>query len=108
VNPEIAKYWEKALAAFNTAKADFGNGKPASEVKKALWMAVVYGQIMTRHLNLGGEESIIAAGTATESLSQLERLSTRQSFDKVLQDLKEYCNLVPDEYNLPLPTGLHK
>jgi len=106
MNPEIAKYWNKALEAFNTAKTDFENGEPDSEVKKVLWMAVNYGQFMTRHLNIGGEESIIAAGTAIESLSQLERLDIRQAFNKVLQALKEYRNLIPDEYNLPLPTGI--
>ena len=106
MNPEIAKYWNKALEAFNTAKTNFENGEPDSEVKKVLWMAVSHGQFITRHLNIGGEESTIAAGTAIENLSQLERLDIRQAFDKVLKALKEYHNLIPDEYNLPLPTGI--
>ena len=108
MNPKIAKCWNEALKSFDDAKVALKNGQPDSDIIKKLWMAIYHGQNITKLLETGGEESLIAAGTAIESLSQLERLNTRQAFDKVLQALREYRNLVPDEYNLPLPTGLDK
>ena len=108
MNPEIAKYWNEALKNFNDAKVAFKKGGSDSDIIKKLWTATSNGQFMIRKLNQGGEESLIAAGTAIETLSQLERLNTKQAFGKVLQALREYRNLVPDEYNLPLPIGLDK
>jgi ABC-type microcin C transport system duplicated ATPase subunit YejF len=108
MNPEIAKYWNEALNYYNDAKVAFKKGESDSVVKEKLWGSITYGHLMTRLLNPTGEESVISAGTALDSLSQLECLGIRQAFNKVLQALKEYRNLVPDEYNLPLPTGLDK
>ena len=105
MNPEIAKYWNEALNDYNDAKVAFEKGESDS-IKKKLWMAICNGQLMTRLLNSTGEESLISAGTALDNLGQLEHLGTRQAFNKVSQALKEYRNLVPDEYNLPLPNGL--
>ena len=106
MNPEIAKYWNEALKDYNDAKVDFQKGDSDSIIKQKLWMAICNGQLMTRLLNSTGEESLISAGTALDSLGQLERLGTRQAFNKVMHALKEYHNLVSYEYNLPLPTDL--
>jgi len=103
MNPKIPENWEKSLQAFNAAKTAFENSEPHSEVKKQLWMAIVYGQIMTRELGQGGEESLIAAGAAIDTLSQVDRLGTRQAIDITLKVLKEYHNLAPKEYYLPVP-----
>jgi hypothetical protein len=103
MNPEIAKHWEASLKAFNAAKTAFENGEADVEVKRELWMAIFYGQFMTREIGQGGEESLIAAGTAIESLSQFNRLGTRQAIDITLKALKEYHNLAPKECNLPEP-----
>jgi hypothetical protein len=108
VNPEIAKYWDEALKAFNVAKVAFANRESDSCIIKNLWTAIVNGQLMTRQLNPHNEESMIAAGIAIESLSQLKQLGIKQAFNKVLQALTDYRNLVPNEYNLPLPIGLGK
>lgn len=108
MNPEIAKYWNEALKDYNDAKVAFKNDESDSIIKEKLWMAICNGQLMTSLLNSTGEESLISAGTALESLSQLERLGTRQAFIKVLQALKEYRNLVTNEYNLPVPTDLER
>ena len=103
MNPVIAKQWETSLKAFNAAKTAFENSESDSEVKKELRMAIVYGQFMTRELGQGGEESLIAAGTALENFSQFNRLGTRQAINITLKALKECHNLAPKEYNLPPP-----
>ena len=108
MKPEIAKHWKKAFENFDDAKLAFENGQLDSIIKEKLWASIVHGQAMTRHLRANGEESLIAASIAIESRSQLEQLSIKQAFEKVLKALREYRNLVPDEYNLPLPTGLQK
>ncbi len=108
MNPEIAKHWENALESFEDAKVAFKKGGPDHEIKGMLWMSVFHGMSMTKQLETGGEESLIAAGIGLENLRQVEQLDTRQAFDKVLQALRGYCNLVSDRYNLPLPTGLDK
>ena len=108
MNPEIAKHWENALNSFDDAKVAFQKGDSDHEIKKMLWMSVFHGMSMTKQLKTGGEESLIAGGIALDNLSQVEQLDTKQAFDKVLQALRGHHNLVPDGYNLPLPTGLDK
>jgi len=106
MNPKIAEHWERALKAYNDAKTAFQNRKSESDIKKELWNAILYGQCITRELESDGEESLIAAETAIESFEQLQQLSTCKAFDLTLQALREYRNLAPDEYNLPIPSGL--
>ena len=106
MNPKIAEYWDRALKAYNAAKTAFQNRKSESYIKKELWDAILYGQFMTRELESDGEESLIAAGTAIESLEQLQQLSTHEAFKITWKALREYQNLAPDEYNLPIPSGL--
>jgi len=108
MNPEIAKDWSEALKAYDEAKGGYRRGESDFIVRKHLWMAVIFGQRMTKHLKPHGEESLIAAGTALDSLSQLEQLPIRRAFDMVLKALREYHNLMPGEYNLPLPASLDK
>ena len=104
MNSEIAKYWKESLKAFNIANAAFKNGESDFEVKKELWMAIFYGQYMTRVLGQGGEENLIAADAAIESISQVVRLGTTQAIKITLNFLKECHNLAPEYYNLPLPS----
>jgi len=108
MNPEIAKYWNEALKSFDDAKVAFKKGKSDHDIKKKLSMAICHGQIMTRHLKTGGEEHLISVETAVKSMDNLEKFSIDHAFAVTLQALREYRNLVPDEYNLPLPTGLNK
>lgn len=103
MNPKVCENWEKSLQAFKATKTAFENNERDSHVKKELWMAISYGQLAMRELGQGGEESLIAAGAAIESLSQLDRLGTRQAIDMTLKALKEYQNLIPKEYYLPVP-----
>ena len=70
MNPEIAKYWNKALKNYDDAKDAFKRGQSDTDIKKMLWMAIVNGQFMTSQLETGGGERLIAAGTAMESLNE--------------------------------------
>lgn len=95
-----------ALEAYEDAKAEFRNGGLEDSIKQKLWMAIYYGQQMTNHLSPNGQESMIGADIALDSLSRIGQSSSRQDFDIVMRALREYHNLVPAEYNLPLPSGL--
>ena len=104
MNPEIAKNWGIALKALNAAKTAFENGESDYKIKKELRTSIFYGQYMTKDLGLGGEERLIAAGTAVERFNQkFARFGTRDAIEETIKALKEYHNLVPPEYNLPVP-----
>jgi hypothetical protein len=104
MNPDIAKNWEIALKALNAAKIAFENSKPDYEIKKELRTAIFYGQYMTKDLGLAGEERLIAADIAVARFNQkFDRLGTRDAIEETIKALKEYHNLVPSEYNLPVP-----
>ena len=101
MNPEIAKHWEVALNAFNAAKTAFENSKSDYEIKKELHMAIFYGQFAIRKLNC--VDITITADIFFDYLSRIEHLGPKQAIDETLKALKEYHNLVPPEYNLPVP-----
>ena len=77
MNPEIAEYWEKALKEYDDAEAALDKGESESSVINKLWMALVYGDKMTKSLN---PESLISSGTgiALENLKELERRGTKE------------------------------
>jgi hypothetical protein len=98
---EITKHWEAALKAFNAAKTAFKNGVSASEVKKELCIAVVNGHLAMRAF--GKSEGSVSADTFLAWLEEIDSLGTRQAIDITRKALKEYHNLSPKEYNLPVP-----
>lgn len=98
---EITKHWEASLKAFNAAKTAFKNGESDFEVKKELHMAIFYGQIAIRGLDYGDID--LPADIFFDYLSRIEPFGTKQAIDETRKALKEYHNLVPPEYNLPLP-----
>lgn len=104
MNPEVAKCWNKALKSFDDAKVAFKKGDLDSDIKEKLIRAIVYGQVMTRHLETGGEESLISVAVFRDT--NYNNISIKQAFAVTLQGLEQYLNLVPKEYNLPLPIGL--
>lgn len=101
MNPEIAKYWDKALSAFNAAKTALKNGKSDYEVKKELYMAIFYGQFAIRKLNC--VDIAITADIFLDYLSKIEHLGTKQAIDITRKALKAYRNLLPEEDSLPVP-----
>ncbi|MBW8001182.1 MAG: hypothetical protein FVQ80_04080 [Planctomycetes bacterium] len=103
MNPEIRKYWEAALKAFNTAKTAFKNGESDSEVKRELCIAVVYGYLAIR--TFSKSEGGISADTFRTWLEEIDNLGSKHAIDITLKALKEYHNLVPKEYNLPVPVN---
>ena len=100
MNPEIAKHWKTSLRAFSAAKAAFEKSED-SEVKKELHMALFYGQLAIRELDCGGID--LPADIFFDYLSRIEPLGTKQAIDETIKALKEYHNLVPPGYSLPVP-----
>jgi hypothetical protein len=99
MNPKVCENWEKSLQAFKAAKTAFENKEPDSEVKKELWMAIGYGQLAMREVDYG----LVAAGICFDHLRDIQNLGTKQAIDITLKALKEYQNLLPEEYYLPVP-----
>jgi len=100
MNPKVCENWEKSLQAFKVAKTAFENNEPDSEVKKELWMAICYGHLAMREVKLG----LVSAGIALDYLEELQNVGTKQAIDFTLRALKDYHNLLPEEYYLPLPS----
>ena len=103
MNPEIANHWNTAISHFNAAKISLKEQGTACDIPKKLSMAIVSAHSMISSLSLSGEARI-ASGIALETFDKFQTLTTSQAFEETLNALKTYRNLVPENYNLPIPT----